>query len=171
MVRSLVVILVPLLIITVLFTRNPDDHPVTVVDVAPSLTSAREQAPYPVLAPVSLPAEWRPIRVSWEPRGRPALNGEPSMRNAWTLGYLDPEEIYVALEQGDLQPEDLVADVTREGVPDGQSAVSGATWERRISPDGRTRALVLRRPEVTSVVAGDTDYEVLEAFAGTLRDR
>lgn len=171
MVRSLAVILVPLLIITVLFTRNPDDHPVTVVDVTPSLTAARQQAPYPVLAPVNLPPQWRPIRVSWEKLGRPALNGERSVRNAWRLGYLDPEGVYVALDQGDRLPEDLVATASRDGTPDGQSTVGADTWERRVSLDGRTRALVLRRPEVTSVVSGDTGYGELEAFAGSLRDR
>jgi len=171
MVRSLVVILVPLLIITVLFTRDLEDYPATVVDVAPSLAVARKQAPYAVLAPVNLPAEWRPVRVAWEPVGTPVLNGEPSVRNAWNLGYLNPEDIYIALDQGDRLPEDLVDSATRKGEPDGESTVGEAVWQRRISPDERTRALVLTRPDVTTVVSGDTGYEVLEAFASSLRAR
>lgn len=168
MVRSLAVILLPLLVITVLFTRNPDP-PVAVVDVAPVLEVARRQAPYPVLAPANLPPDWRPTRVAWEKLGQPVLNGEPAVRNGWRLGYLDPGNTYVALEQGDLRAEDMVADATRKGVPDGESAVAGTTWQRRVSADGRTRSLVLPSTPVTTVVAGDTDYAELEAFAATLR--
>ncbi|MFP5282750.1 MAG: DUF4245 domain-containing protein, partial [Actinomycetes bacterium] len=140
-------------------------------DVSPVLAVARREAPYPVLAPVNLPAQWRPTKVAWEPVGRPALDGEPSPRNAWRLGYLNPNDVYVALEQGDRAPNDLVRQATREGRVDGSSTVSGVPWERRVSPDGRTRALVLTSPAVTSVVAGDVSYGALEDFAATLRDR
>jgi len=62
----------------------------------------------------------------------------------------------------------FVDDVTRQGYADGQSAVGGQTWVRYISPDERTRSLVLTSPKVTTIVVGDTTYEALEAFAGTL---
>lgn len=169
MVRSLVVILVPILAITWLFTRNLDDHPVTVVEVAPVLAKARAAAPYPVLVPASLPEGWRPVKVAWEPVGRPGLNGDPSVRNGWRLGYLDPDDTYVALEQGDRRSEDLIASASRDGAPEGRSSVGDQTWERRISPDERTRALVLSTPTVTTVVSGDVPYAELEAFASTLR--
>ena len=51
MIRSLAVILIPLVIITVLFTDLPNDHPVTEVDWTPVLTTAREQAPVPGAGP------------------------------------------------------------------------------------------------------------------------
>jgi hypothetical protein len=169
MIRSLAVIIVPLLIITFFFTRNIGDHPVTVVDWRPVLAQARAEAPYPVRAPVNLPETWRATQASWVKVGETALGGKPSVRNAWTLGFLDPTDTYVSIYQGDIQPEDMVASATREGTTDGSSTVAGQTWERRISPDGRTRSLVLVEPSVTTVVAGDTDYAALEAFAGTLR--
>ena len=56
MIRSLAVILIPLVIITVLFTDLPDDKPVTEVDWQPVLAVARRDAPFPVLAPTNLPA-------------------------------------------------------------------------------------------------------------------
>jgi hypothetical protein len=37
-----------------------------------------------------------------------------------------------------------------------------------VSPDERTRSLVRITPEVTTIVVGDTSYEALEEFAGTL---
>lgn len=168
MVRSLVVILIPLVVITLLFTRVPRDHPVKEVDWRPVLTTARQQAPFPVLAPVNLPAAWRPTRVTWVKEGSPYLDGRPSVRNFWQLGYLTPDNVFVAISQGDLLVPDLIKDESRSGVPDGSSVVSGQTWQRMISPDGRTRSLVLTQPKATAVVSGDLPYEALDSYASTL---
>jgi hypothetical protein len=168
MVRSLVVILVPILLITALFTRNLDDHPVDVVDYRAVLAQARREAPFPVLAPANLPETWRATRAEWIRQGEPYLE-QPSVRNRWQLGFLSPESVFVSVEQGDVAAGEFVDDVSREGVPDGRSEIDGQRWERRISPDGRTRSLVRITPEVTTVVVGDTTYAGLEAFASTLR--
>lgn len=168
MVRSLLVILVPLIIITVLFTRLPSDHPVKTVDWTPVLAAARQEAPFPVLAPTRLPAEWRATRVTWTKTGEPGLNNEPSIRNQWELGFLDPDNVYIAVVQGDRQADALVKDQTRAGTSDGTSTIRGTKWDRLVSPDGRTRSLVQRAPEVSDIVVGDLPYAALEAFASTL---
>jgi Protein of unknown function (DUF4245) len=169
MIRSLAVIIIPLLLITFFFTRNLDDHPVTVVDWRPTLAQARAEAPYPVLAPVNLPSTWRPTQVSWVKVGEASYNDAPSPRNAWTLGFLDPSDTYISIYQGDRATQAMVNSATRNGLPDGSSTVIGKTWERMVSPDQRTRSLVLVEPEVTTVVAGDVGYSALEAYVGTLR--
>ena len=169
MIRSLAVIIVPLLLITFFFTRNLDDHPVTVVDYQPILAQARAEAPYPVLAPVNLPASWRPTQASWVKTGELTPDGQPSPRNSWVLGFLDPSNTYISIYQGDADTDDMVSSATRQGVPDGSSTVGGQTWQRMVSHDGRTRSLVLVTPKVTTVVAGDVEYEALEAYVGTLR--
>ena len=128
----------------------------------------REQAPYPVLAPRAVPEDWRATRVTWVRAGEPYLNGDPSPRNLWELGFLDSSDTYVELAEGDLEAADLVADKTREGLPDGTSDVAGASWERRISEDERTRSLVRTTDGVTAVVSGDLPYDELESFASTL---
>jgi hypothetical protein len=86
----------------------------------------------------------------------------------WRLGYLNPDGIYVAVMQGDLEAEDFISAETRDGAADGQSTISGRIWERRVSPDDRSRFLVRREPSVTTIVEGDTSYAALEAFAATL---
>ena len=106
MIRSLAVILIPLVIITVLFTDLPKDAQVSEVDWTPVLTTAREEAPFPVLAPTNLPDGWRATRVSWVNEGEPVLNGDPSVRNQWQLGFLSPDDVYLGLVQGDLRPDD-----------------------------------------------------------------
>jgi hypothetical protein len=168
MIRTLAVILVPLVVIAVLFTDLPDDRPVTEVEWQPVLAVARRDAPFPVLAPSNLPAGWRATQAEWVETGEPFRDGQPSVRNQWVLGFLTPDDVFVGLDQGDLRPEDLVEEQTREGRVDGQSTVRGQTWERFVSLDGRTRSLVRREPAVTTVVSGDLEYEALEAYASTL---
>ena len=168
MVRTLLVILVPIVVITIFFSRYLDDYPVQQVDWQPVLAQARDQAPYPVLAPEGLPSSWRPTQVTWVAKGQPYLNDGASLRNLWRIGYLDPDDIFISVNQGDARPEDFISDTTRDGVVDGRSSVGDTSWIRYVSPDERTRSLVRTTPEVTTVVVGDTTYEALEAFAGTL---
>ena len=171
MVRTLLVILVPVVLIMILFSRTLPDYPVQEVDWRPVLADARKHAPYPVLAPEGLPDTWRPTKAVWVAKGDPYLNGEPSERNLWELGFLDPHDIYISIQQGDGKTQLFVDSATRQGSADGQSAVNGQTWVRYVSPDDRTRALVLTSPKVTTIVVGDTTYDALEAFAGTLTVR
>ena len=168
MIRSLALLVIPLAVIAVIFTNLPDDHPVKEVDWKPVLATARKEAPYPVLAPTNLPDGWRATRVAWVPQGKPYLNGEASPRNLWQLGFLTPDDAFIDLNQGDVQPQDMVDQQSRAGTPDGSSVVAGRTWQRLVSPDGRTRSLVLGSPDVTTVVTADLPYEALEAYASTL---
>jgi hypothetical protein len=168
MIRSLALIVIPLVVIAIIFTNVPDDHPVKEVDWKPVLATARQQAPYEVLAPTNLPQGWRATRVNWVPLGGPYLNGEASPRNLWQIGFLTPEDVYIDLNQGDMRTQDMVDEQSREGTPDGNSVIAGQTWQRLLSPDGRTRSLVLHGPVATAIVSADLPYEALEAYAATL---
>jgi hypothetical protein len=168
MVRSLAVILIPLVILIVMFTNLPDDRPVTEVDWRPVLATARRDAPFPVLAPTNLPDGWRATQAGWTKVGEPARNGQPSVRNLWQLGFLNPDNVFIGLDQGDMAADDLVDEQTRAGTADGESLVNGQVWQRLRSPDGRTRSLVRRDPKVTSIIAGDLPYAALEAYGATL---
>ena len=141
--RSIAVIVIPLVVITYFFTRSPDTPAVQVVDYRPVLAQAREQAPFPVLAPAAVPQGWQATRASWLKTGQPGIGGAPSPRNLWQLGFLTSDQMYLELDQGDLRGKDLIDDRTRQGLPDGQSEIGGQVWQRMISPDERTRALVL----------------------------
>lgn len=169
MVRSLAVILIPIVVLSVLFTRNPEGDPVQAPDWVPVLTVAREQSPYPVLAPAAVPAGWRVNVATWLKDGDPGRNGTPSVGNSWQLGLLTAEDVYVGVYQRDADTDTFVEEQTRRGTPDGQSTVGGRSWQRMLSEDERTRSLVSTTPEVTTVVVSDLPYEGLEAFAQTLR--
>jgi hypothetical protein len=168
LIRSLLVIIIPLVIITAVFTNIPRDHPVKTVDWTPVLTTARSRAPFPVLAPTNLPDSWRVTKASWVKRGDPDVGGQVSPRNQWEFGVLTPDDTYIGLGQGDLELKDFVAQQSRQGTADGTSSVGGQSWDRLVSPDGRTRSLVWTAAKVTTVVSGDLPYPALETFASTL---
>jgi len=171
MIRSLAVIMLPLLLITLLFTHNVGHPPVIVLDWRPVVAKARAQSPYPVLAPTDLPADWRATQANWVRTGEPFLNGEPAVRNIWQLGFLAPDGTFIGLDQGDGKPEEFVKDQSQSGLSDGTSVVGGKTWQRLASENNRTRSLVLSSPAVTTLVVGDTSYAALESYAATLRAR
>lgn len=171
MALSLAVIMVPILLITWLFTNNLPDYPVQPVDDEYIIETARSEAPYPVFVPQNLPrgeGGWTVTQASWVAEGTAARDGEYSPTNEWLWGALDPNEVYYAVNQSDGLPADLVATVSRDGYSDGTSVVAGGEWERWISPDERTRVLVREEEDYTLTVTADATYEGLEALASTL---
>ncbi|NNG18350.1 DUF4245 domain-containing protein [Naumannella sp. ID2617S] len=174
MIRSLAVIMIPILLLTWLLTSRPKDYEVKPVDWRPVLAQARAEAGWPVLAPVGLPetggAAWVANVASWVRLGQGTAAG-PAPRNQWQLGLLNSDKVHYAVTQGDGRTDDLVKEKTREGHQVGEDQLLGRTWQRLESPDGRTRALVHRTEQVTTVVSADTDFNSLLQFAGTLSDR
>ncbi len=168
MVISMAVIIVPLALITWLFTNDPDPQ-VEPVDVAPVLARAEAESPYPVLRAVSLPAQWVPTRVAWAADGNMWITEQPAVGNSWQLGYIAPNGIYVAVQQRDRAVEAFISTVTQQGRRQSESTeVAGRTWEHWVSNDDRTRSLVWRDGDMVAVVSGNADFEELDAFAGSL---
>lgn len=171
MVLSLAAILVPILLISWFFTRTPESPPISPVDWAPTLATARAESPFPVLAPVNLPETWVPRKVVWARPGQPGPDGKPAVGNTWQLGILSPDQVYLSLTQRDSAQAALVSELSRNGSRDGTAQVGGTTWDRYVSPDGRTKAIAQVAGAVVTVVAGDTTYDGLTAFASTLSAR
>lgn len=166
MIVAMLVVLAPALLAVAWFQRVPEP---TVVQVDPApVIAAAAKAPYALAVPANLPPDWTCTRARWTPVGAASVGGSPAPGNTFGLGYLSPQQIYLAVDQRDTAPESLVTDVTRSGTLEGASTVLGRPWQRYRSPDGRTRALVLREADHVTIVSGDLGYEGLEAFAGTL---
>lgn len=168
MVISLLVLFVPVVLIYWFFTSDPEPEP-ELVNYAPVLALAQEESPYPVLHPVNLPEDWVPVRVAWAADGDSWITNEPAVGNSWQLGYMAPNEIYVAVQQRDRAPVQFIMDVTRDGAPSGETvSLAGREWEQWVSEDDRSRSLVWRDGDLSAVVTGDTDFAQLEAFTATL---
>ena len=167
MLVAMVVLFIPVILVTQVFTRDPEP-PIKALDWQPVAARAAAEASYEVLAPTNLPEGWVATRARFTGIGKPLLGGDPAPGDTFQLGFLSPERRYFALDQRDVAPEPFVTAVTRQGRPDGESDVGGQPWVRYVSEDGRTRSLVVQGEDVATVVSGDLPYEALEAFATTL---
>lgn len=168
MLISMAVLLVPIILIVWFFTSNPDPEP-EAIDVGPHIQRAEAESPYPILRAENLPEPWVPLRAWWAQDGAPWADKEPASGNSWMLGYLGPDGIYYGIEQRDRLAGQTVTRLTRDGERvDGTLEAAGWTWERYVSPDGRTRSLVASEDDMVAVVHADTDFESLEAFVTSL---
>lgn len=93
----------------------------------------------------------------------------------WHVGYHSrDEETYIALEQtSSAHPAEAIrrwaGNLSKYGAERGTSSVAGATWQRyENAGDPVTRALVRRTGNPVTMLAGNTSFEQLEAFAGSL---
>lgn len=165
MVRSLLLLLAVVAVVVVLAAR-PTGSPVRVVAWEQDYQLARSSADYPLLAPTGLLEGWRATSVRATPTA-----GEGSL--AWHLGFVTPADEYAALEQSDGDTARFVADMTRDGAPDGVERVDGEPWQRTYRRSGEQdyRALVRDVDAAGSVVvvAGTASYEELAELAGALR--
>ena len=138
---------------------RPSPDPVRTVDPAYQLQVAREQATFDVLAPVGLSDQGKPTSARFE-----AGDGDSTV---WFLGYVTPEQQYIAVAQTDGDAEQFIEEQTLEGSPDGERQIAGQTWQQYVSGD--QRSLVRSDPRGTTVVTGTVSYEQLQSFVERLR--
>ncbi len=136
---------------------RPSPDPVRTVDPAPVLLSAREQAGYPVYAPTGLTGNWRATSARFEADGDATV---------WFLGYVTPDDQYIAVAQTDGDAQNFIEEQTLDGSPDGEMTVDGQVWQRYTTTD--QRSLVRSADGSTVVVTGSVSYEQLADFAGRL---
>lgn len=164
MVLSLAVIVLAAGVIYLFIPHDEDKNPVKTVSYRVELDTARRAAPYPVAAPAGLPEEWRATSVRYgadDPEG-----------SVWHLGFLTPDDEYVALEQSDAKrPGTYIEDVT-QGAEKTAKTVSagGQEWQRY---EGEKYDALVRtggKAEATTVVTGTASAEQLARFAGALEN-
>jgi hypothetical protein len=166
-VRDLMLSLVVLgFVVFVIYLFVPHDShadPVKTVSYSVELGQARRDAPYPVAGPEGLGADWRSTSVTYD-------DSDPK-NVTWHIGFVDPDQQYVAVEQSNGRADAFVASVTLNSHRDGTRTVTagGHTWERWTG--GRYTALVRREPGVTTVVLGTAPDAQLTQMAAALRER
>ncbi|MER6214807.1 DUF4245 domain-containing protein [Streptomyces sp. NPDC001674] len=157
MVRSLAVIGVVVAGIYIFIPHDDKADPTRTVDYRVETLTARRAAPYPVAAPVGLPEQWRATSVTFERKNA----------NAWHLGFLDPQQQYVAVEQSTDASQKNLAKLTQKAAPTGQTQqVGDRAWERW---DGeKYDALVRQEQGYVTVVTGTGSFEQLGTMAAAL---
>ncbi|MFG2717424.1 DUF4245 domain-containing protein [Streptomyces sp. NPDC048416] len=163
MLQSLAVIGIAAAVIYVFIPHDDADAPpLKAVNYTVELTTVRRAAPYPVAAPVGLPDQdkWKATSVSYDgPKD-----------NAWHLGFLDPQNQYVAIEQSTAATDKFVTEVSKRAKKTEKSQrIAGATWTFWDGP--KYDALVRQDQGSTTVVTGTAPYEQLVAMAGALESK
>ncbi|WP_435124659.1 DUF4245 domain-containing protein [Actinacidiphila sp. bgisy144] len=125
------------------------------------LQQARRDAPFPVAGPTGLGAKWNATSVTY--------SGSDPKNVTWHVGFVDPDQQYVALEQTNGDPADFITQVTINGHRDtGHTLpVNGVAWQRWTG--GRYDALVREQGGVTTVVLGTAPTSRLQSFAASLK--
>ncbi|MBO0516702.1 DUF4245 domain-containing protein [Streptomyces beijiangensis] len=135
------------------------------VDYRVELLTARRAAPYPVAAPQGLPKEWRATSVTYDGK-----NGK-----AWHLGFVDPDNQYVAIEQSAVTAgaaDKYVTSVSQQAKKTARTQqVNGEAWQRW---EGSHYDALVRQDKATgstTVVTGTASYEQLAKMAAALRTK
>ncbi|MEU9798755.1 DUF4245 domain-containing protein [Streptomyces sp. NPDC051000] len=157
MVRSLAVIGVVVAGIYMFIPHDEKADPTRVVDYRVETATARRAAPYPVAAPVGLPAQWRATSVTFD-----RMDG-----NAWHLGFLDPREQYVAVEQSTDASAKRLAKLTQQAKATGETRQIGdQSWE--LWDGEKYDALVRQEQGYVTVVTGTATPDGLAAMVSAL---
>lgn len=137
---------------------RPTSDQIRTVDPTLQIEAAQAQAPYPVLIPIGLPADWKTTSARFD--------AEPDGSTTWFLGYVTPDQRYIAVAQTDGAPQPFIAQQTLQGTPDGERVVAGDVWAQYVSGD--QRSLVRTMKKSTAVVTGTVSYDELSAFVQRL---
>ncbi|MEU9262455.1 DUF4245 domain-containing protein [Streptomyces sp. NPDC048212] len=158
MILSMLVITAVAGVVYLFIPHDDKADPIKAVDYRVELATARRAAPYPVAAPDGLSKGWKPTSVSYE--GRDGAG--------WHLGFLDPDDRYVAVEQSTAPAKKYVPEVSRDAENTGRTReVSGRAWEVWEGP--KYDALVLHAEGVTTVVTGSAPSDRLAEMAAALK--
>jgi hypothetical protein len=162
LVLSMIVLGFVVFLIYLFIPHDSSADPVKPITYSVELGQARRDAPYPVGAPEGLGANWRATSVTYDA-------ADPK-NTTWHLGFVDPSQQYVAIEQSNGPAEGFITSVTIGSHRDGARTVSagGHTWESYTG--GRYTALVLKEQHVTTVVLGTAPNAQLTQMAAALKE-
>lgn len=146
-------------VLLLIFGRHSEQDPVKRIDYTLKFQQAGQVAPYPLQAPEGLPERWRPTSAHFD--------GVDPANTSWHIGFINPNDEYAAVEQGNGTPEEFVKDKAKGGRPVGRVDVEGKPW---VSYDGpKYRSLVRTEGGVTTMVTGTASFEDLASLASALR--
>ncbi|HEX6873781.1 MAG TPA: DUF4245 domain-containing protein [Micromonosporaceae bacterium] len=159
MIRSLIILLIPIAILVALFqARGGKD--VSVIDPAPAIAEAVAAAAFPVGRPQGLPEQWRPVSAAFDRQA-----GGATLR----IGYLAADDAGVQLIESSEALGPLTdRELGERRLPAGSVTIGQRTWQILEVRDGE-RALVWTGPNVTWIVVGQASVDQLSVLANALR--
>jgi hypothetical protein len=168
MVFSLGVIAVPIALVVVLYPSGSSATPIPAIsttDFQSTLTAARANEPFEVLAPTGLPGTWEATSENYTEPGATAAD--------WHVGYLiSGGSSFAELEQTTEPIGGFLDDQKSDATDVANVQIDGATWQEYTGTTPSALKIVLVRTatgSVTDLVAGNASLAQLEQLAGALR--
>jgi len=163
-VGSLLAAAVTCLILCALFlvaTPRPTTPLAVPVNYQGDLVKFRRAAPYPVLAPRSLPPAWQPVSSR--------LTLVPGGAVSWHLGFVTPSGGIASLEESSERPAPFILRMTNNGNMLPGVWIGGTWWSRRWRQDKDQRSMYRSaRGAFTIVVTGTAGWQELSVLANSL---
>lgn len=163
LVLSMVLIGAVAALVYVFIPHDSSADPTKPVTFNVELGQARRDAPYKVAGPEGLGADWRATSVTY--------NAADADNVRWHIGFVDPQDQYVAVEQSNAPADPYVKNVTFGAHRDGSRTVTagGLVWDRWTGD--KYNALVRKEQGVTTVVLGTGKDAELTRMAAALKER
>ncbi|MGD7732813.1 DUF4245 domain-containing protein [Propionibacteriaceae bacterium G57] len=165
---TVAVLMVPVLLITWFFTRDPEQPPIVDVPWQSTVQTAKTEAGFPVQTLVALPAGWRATKATFVKQGEQLPSGNPADAPTLELGFLSDDEMYFAVNQTSSTSSSYRQQVTRDGIKLDPVKVGDVTWDHYQSPNDRTHSLVRTEGGVTTLLVSDAGVDRLVQLAGML---
>jgi hypothetical protein len=135
------------------------------VSYAGDLARLVQVAPYPAVAPASLPASWQPVSSSLAVGG---ANGPGTV--TWQLGFMTPGGALAALAESNASATAFVRRMTNDGTALPPADLNGRTWRLNSAPTRGQRSMYLTSAAgFTLVITGNATWAQLRELAASLR--
>ncbi|GAA0378573.1 hypothetical protein GCM10009530_31480 [Microbispora corallina] len=129
------------------------------VDYSIDQVNAARSAPYEVVAPRQVPADWVPNSSTLTQDGGVT----------WRLGFATAKREHAMVAQSDERPPGAFANrMANTETASGSLRIGAVTWQERVRPDKNQRSLVRVLPDHTVVVTGTAGWDELSALAASL---
>jgi hypothetical protein len=149
--------------VIMLLAWRPQEEVKQQVDYDSAVASAVLAQTWPILIPKSLPAGYQTTSARLEPESY----GEPGDIR-WLLGFQTPTADYVSLWQSDGPVRPVQAAATNSAICESTESINGVTWQKCETAKPLTRAYVMTKGDVTSIVSGTAPWGELLRFAESL---
>lgn len=141
---------------SLLYSTLPNDEnqdPVQEISYEVELTTAGRAAPYALMAPEGLTEAWRATSVNYQ--------HQSDHGTVWHLGFMDPADQYVAVEQGDGDRDKFIAEVTHQARETSRTEeINGEEWVRY---EGEKYNALVREESALSADSADSEDSEEEA--------
>lgn len=144
----------------VIITWRPHTQVVQQVDLAATVATAREQAPFQLAVPEEIPSGFSPTNARFEAESY----GQPGQVR-WFVSYVNEGGEYMSIWQSSGPAKKVIRAATNNGTCSEELTINNQNWQRCQTVKPQTRSLVFKSADYVVVVSGTAAWPKLENLA------